>query len=60
MDAGTHGRTSFNLPELTSLWGCLQEETYEQVARELKNFGLIENIPDFHQFYRNCESAHEK
>jgi len=40
--------------------GCLQEETYNQVARELKNFGLIDNIPAFHQFYRNCESGHEK
>ena len=40
--------------------GCLREETYEQVARELKKFGLIDNIPDFHQFYRNCESGHEK
>ncbi|MBI4794636.1 MAG: ABC transporter substrate-binding protein [Deltaproteobacteria bacterium] len=40
--------------------GCLQEETYNQVARELKNYGLIENIPDFRQFYRDCESAHEK
>lgn len=40
--------------------GCLQEETYNQVARELKNFGLIETVPDFHQFYRDCESSHEK
>lgn len=40
--------------------GCLQEETYNQVARELKDFGLIDNIPDFHQFYRDCESPHEK
>ncbi|MHB8068064.1 MAG: ABC transporter substrate-binding protein [Desulfobaccales bacterium] len=40
--------------------GCLQKETYEQVARELKNYGFIEKIPDFHRFYRNCESPHEK
>jgi NitT/TauT family transport system substrate-binding protein len=40
--------------------GCLQEETYNQVARELKNFGLIDKIPDFQQFYRNCEPPHEK
>jgi NitT/TauT family transport system substrate-binding protein len=40
--------------------GCLQEETYNQVARELKNFDLIEKIPDFRQFYHDCESAHEK
>jgi NitT/TauT family transport system substrate-binding protein len=40
--------------------GCLQEETYNQVARELKNFGLIDKVPDFHRFYRDCESAHEK
>ncbi len=40
--------------------GCLQEETYKQVALELKNFGLIDNLPDFHQFYVNCESGHEK
>lgn len=40
--------------------GCLEEETYNQVARELKNNGFIEKIPDFHRFYRNCESPHEK
>jgi len=40
--------------------GCLKEETYLQTARELKNFGLIENIPDFSQFYPDCESLHEK
>ena len=40
--------------------GSLQKETYEQVARELKNYGFIEKIPDFHQFYRPCESGHEK
>jgi len=40
--------------------GCLQEETYQQVARELKNYGFIEKIPDFHQFYRDCESLREK
>ena len=40
--------------------GCLEEETYQQVARELKNFGFIDKVPEFHQFYRNCESGHEK
>lgn len=40
--------------------GCLEEETYNQVARELKNYGFIDKIPDFHQFYRNCGSGHEK
>ncbi len=40
--------------------GCLEEETYHQVARELKNFGLIDQIPEFHHFYRDCRSPHEK
>ncbi len=40
--------------------GTLEEATYEKVARELKNYGFIEKIPDFHQFYHNCESPHEK
>ncbi len=40
--------------------GCLQEETYNQVARELKNYSLIDNIPEFHEFYIDCESVHEK
>jgi NitT/TauT family transport system substrate-binding protein len=47
-------------PETAIPMGCLQEETYTQVARGLKNFGLIEEIPDFHQFFRDCESLHEK
>jgi len=40
--------------------GCLEEETYHQVARELKNFGQIDQIPDYRQFYRDCRSSHEK
>jgi NitT/TauT family transport system substrate-binding protein len=40
--------------------GCLQEETYYQAARELKNLGMIDNVPDFRQFYRNCGAGHEK
>ncbi|RJR40830.1 MAG: ABC transporter substrate-binding protein [Deltaproteobacteria bacterium] len=40
--------------------GCLQEETYNEVTRELKNFGLIGQVPDFHHFYRDCRSLHEK
>jgi NitT/TauT family transport system substrate-binding protein len=40
--------------------GRLKEETYNQVARELKNFGLIDKIPDFQEFFRDCESLHEK
>jgi len=40
--------------------GTLKEESYEQVARELKKYGFIGKIPDFHQFYRNCGSPHEK
>jgi NitT/TauT family transport system substrate-binding protein len=40
--------------------GTLHQETYEQVARALKKYGFIDQIPDFHQFYRDCESLHEK
>ncbi|MEW6658834.1 MAG: ABC transporter substrate-binding protein [Thermodesulfobacteriota bacterium] len=40
--------------------GTLKEESFEQVARELKKYGFIGKIPDFHRFYRNCESLHEK
>jgi len=47
-------------PGTDVLMGCLQEETYYQVAQELKNFGVIENIPEFQHFYRSCESLHAK
>jgi NitT/TauT family transport system substrate-binding protein len=40
--------------------GSLEPETYYQVATELKNNGLIEQIPEFSQFFINCESEHEK
>jgi NitT/TauT family transport system substrate-binding protein len=39
--------------------GTLSQESYERVARELKKYGFIGNVPAFHQFYRNCESPHE-
>ncbi|OGP74030.1 MAG: ABC transporter substrate-binding protein [Deltaproteobacteria bacterium RBG_13_58_19] len=40
--------------------GSLEQETYYQVATELKNNGLIQQIPDFSRFFINCESEHEK
>jgi len=44
--------------------GCLEEETYLQVARELKKNGLIHMVPDFSRFHidcrSNCRSGNEK
>ncbi|MEW6386226.1 MAG: ABC transporter substrate-binding protein [Thermodesulfobacteriota bacterium] len=46
-------------PGADLLLGSLKEETYYQVARELKNNGLIQQIPPFSQFFIDCESEHE-
>lgn len=35
-------------------FGVLRQKGYETVARELQQVGLIEEIPDFSQFYVNC------
>jgi NitT/TauT family transport system substrate-binding protein len=40
--------------------GCLEKETYLQVARELKKNGLIHMIPDFSQFHIDCRCIDEK
>ncbi|MFZ5452525.1 MAG: ABC transporter substrate-binding protein [Thermodesulfobacteriota bacterium] len=40
--------------------GCLEEKTYLQVARELKDFGLIQRVPEFSQFYVDCGADDEK
>jgi NitT/TauT family transport system substrate-binding protein len=47
-------------PGMDAPLGSLKEQTYELVAQELKNFGFIEKIPDFHQFYRHGDYTHEK
>lgn len=47
-------------PGGTAPLGCLKEETYLQVARELKKNGQIHLIPDFSQFHLNCRPDHEK
>jgi NitT/TauT family transport system substrate-binding protein len=35
--------------------GTLVQEDYERVARTLKDGGLIEEVPPFHEFYRDCK-----
>ncbi len=40
--------------------GGLSRETYDQTARELKIFGVINQVPVFTDFYKHCVSAHEK
>ena len=40
--------------------GCLEKETYLQVARELKKNGLIHKIPDYSQFHIDCRCILEK
>jgi len=40
--------------------GTLLPADYERVAKELKESGLIKEIPDFNSFYRKCNSHDEK
>ena len=43
-----------SLPNGTDIvFGSLQSETYYQVAKELEKYGLIDNIPNFYNFFIN-------
>jgi NitT/TauT family transport system substrate-binding protein len=46
-----------NIPVLT---GTLLPEDYNRVARQLKENGLINEIPDFISFHRKCSAYDEK
>lgn len=40
--------------------GRLRASAYYRVAQELKNWGIITKIPDYHKFYHDCASAAKK
>jgi hypothetical protein len=40
--------------------GVLLKEDYLRVAGLLKEYGLIDNIPDFKEFYRPCIDYEDK
>jgi NitT/TauT family transport system substrate-binding protein len=40
--------------------GCLTPNDYQSVAHHLKEYQLIESIPDFHSFRQECTCRHEK
>jgi len=48
------------LPDNPNSMGCLSQNDYQSVSELLKEYGLIEIIPDFHSFCRECTCGHEE
>ena len=46
--------------DLSKSTAPLRESDFQNVARELKHMGMIQNIPAFSDFYQDCAAAHEK
>ncbi len=40
--------------------GVLRKDDYYRVAKELKNAGIISNIPPFNVFYKDCDNYYDK
>jgi NitT/TauT family transport system substrate-binding protein len=54
------GETSKTINMATRTSGVLQEADYLRVAQEIKKSGLIDNIPSFSDFFKDCVAVHAK